>query len=473
MDRQFKSKFLRGSAFSVTGTLLMIVCHFVSLKVLAEYMPLEDFGIFALLMVINHGFEVVSGLGFSLTLVKNMSGDVDSQHQQQVVTVVVLARSIQLVLLSVLVIALGQWILPRFFGATIAEFIVFLPAMFCLGSFRELLFRVLQGRQRFRWHATIKVLSAVTRLSAILLLNHFGRLGVGELVWVEIITSAATVIMLLLSTSVASLLRFATVRLVALKRLLGFSAPLYANDLFTYFYEGVTVLLLGALLAPSSVALYAIATKIPDALGRVLQSLLVVYFPSMSELMGSGRRDEGQRLMNLALVLISVGLSLIALITFFFKEEIVLILFSEQYIKAAPVLALLMLSFILSCMARLMGSTAVAAGHSSVPVRINVITSVINALACLVLIPRWGVLGAVSCQIAVNATAQYLYWYYLNRARLVIQVRDIATPIVLGLVLVALYELSGREHLTVRAALIVLYSGLCWLLIPGVRRCSE
>lgn len=473
MHRHFKTKFIRGSTFSMAGTLLMLVFHFLTLKVLAEHMALEDFGIFSLLMVFSQGFVIVSGLGMGLTLVKNISGDVDVQQQQQVVSSIVLARAILLALIGGLVCTVGHVVLPRLFGTAIVEFIILLPVMFCLATFRETLFNVLQGRQQFHWYAIIKSLSAATRLSAVLFLAHFERLGVHELVWVEIIASSVTVCMLLVVSRAMSLLRLSTVRRDTIRRLFRFSAPLYANDLFKYGYDGITVLLLGALLAPSSVALFTVAGRIPEALTRVLNSLLVVYFPSMSELMGSGRGAAGERLMNLVLVLISASLSLAALLTYFFKEEIVLTLFSDQYIQAAPVLAFMMLSLILSCTGRLLGSTSVASGNPSIPLRINMITSAINAVACLVLIPMWGVFGAVSAQFAASATAQLLYWYQLKNARLVIRAGEVLKPLALGLAIVTLYETSGWDHPLVRLALIALYCVLCWFLVPTVRRCCE
>ena len=473
MERRFKAKLLRGSAVTAAGTVLMLVVHFVSLKVLAKWVPLEEFGIFSLLIVINQACQVVSGLGLHLTLVKNLSAAVDHQRKQQVVTIVFLARTVQLVLISLFVVALGQITLPRLFGQEIKEFILFLPVMFCLGSFRDLLFAFLEGRQRYQWHATLKVVSAVTRLAAILVLNHFRLLGVLELVWVEIITSSVIVTTLLLSSSVASFLNIGTIDRGAIRPVLGFSAPLYANDIFTFLYEGVSVLLLGALLTPNAVALYTIANKVPDALRRMLISMLVVYFPSMSELLGTGRREDGQRLMNLTLVLISAALTLVELATFFFRNEIILLLFSEQYLQAAPILALFMLSFVLSCIARLMDATAVAAGHASVPFRINFVTSVANALACLLMIPIWGVMGAVGARVVANGIAPFLYAYSLRQAKLSIHAREIATPLVMGLGLVAVYVWLANENLLTRGTLLIIYSGSCWLLIPAVRRCVE
>jgi O-antigen/teichoic acid export membrane protein len=315
------------------------------------------------------------------------------------------------------------------------------------------------------------VLSAVTRLSAILLLVHFERLGVQELIWVEIVTTATTVTVLLLLTRDLSLPRFATVRFGNVKRLLRFSAPLFANDVFTYFYNGMTLLLLGALLSPSSVAMFAVASKIPDAMERLFLSMSVVYFPSMSQLMASGRREEGRQLMNLILVLITTGLSFVALATYFFQQEILLILFSEQYIEAAPLLALLMLSFLLTCTGQLMGFTSVADGHASVPLRVNVIKSVISFFACLYLIPLWGALGAVAGQLLANSVTQVVYWQLLNRMELMIQVRDIAKPLLLGFGIMALYELSGSDYRLFRILLLGVFIVLCWFLVPGIRRC--
>jgi O-antigen/teichoic acid export membrane protein len=191
----------------------------------------------------------------------------------------------------------------------------------------------------------------------------------------------------------------------------------------------------------------------------------------MSQLMASGRREEGRRLMNLVLVLISTGLSFVALATYFFQKEILLILFSEQYLEAAPLLALLMLSFLLTSTGQLMGFTSVADGHASVPLKVNVIKSVISFFACLYLIPLWGALGAVAAQLLANSVTQVVYWQLLNRTQLMIKVRDIAKPLLLGFGILALYEILGADYRLFRILLLGVFIVLCWFLVPGIRRC--
>ncbi|TWT93635.1 oligosaccharide flippase family protein [Neorhodopirellula pilleata] len=471
MNGEFKSKLLRGSTFSMAGTVLMLAVHFLSMKILAERMPVEEFGLFVIVQVISQGLVVVSGMGMALTLVKNISGDADRSQQDEIVTSVVLVRSLLLVLLTILVASVGGPVLAYLFGADLAEFVLFLPAMFGLAIFRETLFNILQGRQQFHWYAGTKVLSALTRLWAIIWLSHIGRLEVHELVWVEIITSAITVMLLICVSRFTSFFRIRTLRRLTLKQVIGFSVPLFLDDLFSYAYECVAVLLLGALMAPSSVALYAIAMKLPEAATRVLMSLVVVFFPSMSELMDAGRHDEGKRLMNLSLVAFSVGLSFIAITTFFFKEEVILVLFSEQYLVAATALALLMLNFVVTCLNRLMSSTAVAAGQSTVPLRVNVTISVVNVIACLALVPKLGIVGAALAQIVGNSSGQVLYLYLLKKIHLPVDAIEVGKPIGFGLLTVILYELVGYDEYWMRVSAIILYVVVCLVFVPHLARC--
>ena len=48
--------------------------------------------------------------------------------------------------------------------------------------------------------------------------------------------------------------------------------------------ERVNYFIIGAYLNPSSIANYDVATKVPDALKKIFQSFIIVYFPSLAKL---------------------------------------------------------------------------------------------------------------------------------------------------------------------------------------------
>jgi len=94
----------------------------------------------------------------------------------------------------------------------------------------------------------------------------------------------------------------------------------------------------------------------------------------------------------------------------------------------------------------------------------------LNVLACVCLIPWFGLLGAVSAQITANAVGQLVYWQQLHSFKLTVNVREVVKPILLGLAIATIYQLANWQHPAIRIALIVLYAMLCWIASPSARR---
>ena len=204
-DKNFISKFLKGSAFTTLGTVVSVVFHFISIKVLAEYMPVESFGIYSLVIIVSHGFQILGGLGLNLGLVRNLSGE-DPDEKKEVVSAVFLARFGQLVVLSIVVLTTGHLFLPALFDESITAYIHYVPIIFFLASFRELLFYLLQGVQLFNRYAVINILSAGIRLGSILLFTFLSELTIERMIFVEIITYGISVIMLVVYSPFKSFL---------------------------------------------------------------------------------------------------------------------------------------------------------------------------------------------------------------------------------------------------------------------------
>lgn len=467
-DKNFISKFLRGSAFTSLGTVVSIIFHFLSIKVLAEYMEVEAFGIYSVVIIISHGFQILGGLGLNLGLVRNLSGE-DEQEKKEVVSAILIARFGQLIILSVVVLATGHLFLPALFDETITQYIPYVPLIFFLASFRELLFYLLQGVQLFNRYALINIFSAGIRLASIVLFSILGELTIEVMIFVEIITYGVSVVLLVIYSPVLSFLTHQITRATASK-LFKFCSPLYANDILTYIYNRVSVLLIASLLTPVSVAKYEMASKIPEGFGRLFSSLIAVYFPNISELLLAGKHEEAGKFMNQGLIVASAGLSIVTLVAFLFRNEIVLLVASEQYLDASLALALLTLNFSINAIARVMGYTVVAAGHSSVPVRINFVGSILNVIGCLILIPRFGFIGAIYSLIGMSTIAQLLNFYFLNRASIKPDLWGFSKSLLLLITIVFCYSLTGLDTYLFRVGAVVLQLGLLWLMIPEVKK---
>ena len=468
-NKNFISKFLKGSAFTTLGTVVSVVFHFISIKVLAqpEYMPVEAFGIYSLVVIVSHGFQILGGLGLNLGLVRNLSGE-DEQEKKEVVSAVFLARFGQLVILSIVVLTTGHLFLPALFDESIAAYISYVPVIFFLASFRELLFYLLQGVQLFNRYALINILSAGIRLGSILLFTFLSELTIERMIFVEIITYGISVIMLVIYSPFKSFLTH-QISGHTFKKLFKFCSPLYANDILTYIYNKVSVLLIASLLNPVSVAKFEMASKIPEGFGRLFSSLMAVYFPNISELLLAGKHDEASKFMNKGLIIASAGLAFVTLVTFLFRNEIVLLVASDQYLDASFALALLMLNFSINAISRVMGYTVVAAGHSSVPVRINFIGSILNITGCFVLIPQFGFVGAIYSLTGTSIVSQLLNFYFLRRASVMPALWGFSKSLLLLVAIAIGYTLLGDDSYLIRGLILVTMIGLLWVIVPEVK----
>lgn len=466
MDNKFINKFLKGSAFSSIGTLVTIIVHFLSIKVLA-FIPQEDFGTYTYIVVISHGFQILSGLGLNLTLVKHLTDKIELLDRK-VISAIFAARSLQIIFLGIVVYAAGHLFLPRLTDESITPFIIFIPLIFGLASVRDLMFHLLQGLQRFNQYAYINVFSAVVRLCTILFFAYIEQLTIANLIWVEVITYGVSLLVLLI---VAPLSKMFTIHFdkEAFRKIFGFGLPLYANDLLTYVYNRINVLLVGGFLTPVAVALYDMAGKIPDGFNRLFTSLIVVYFPSVSELLNDGRKEEAAKFMNRGLVLGSAALSFVALMVFLFRDEVILIVASEQYLEASLALALLMINFNLNSIARMMGYSIVAAGFTTVPVKINLVSSIANITGCLIMIPKFGYIGAIYSLLIMSVISQIMNYYFLRKAELKPAALGFTKPTLFLAILIGAYFFVGNDMYLVRGLVLVLYAGLCWFLIPEVK----
>jgi O-antigen/teichoic acid export membrane protein len=231
--------------------------------------------------------------------------------------------------------------------------------------------------------------------------------------------------------------------------------------------------MIGALLNPVSVAVYEVALKIPDGFMRIFNSFIVVYFPGISNLFAKGNRDDAHRMMNSSLVLLSTGISFLVLVAFLFANEIVLVLFSKEYLEVSLAFALLMLNFYIRAISNILGYSLVSAGYSSAPVKANIVASTVNIIGSLVLIRIFGYIGAVYSLLLMNITSQIIYELILRRVRLAPHLLEYLKPVLLLAVAMGIYWLFGTDSILLKLLLVGSYIAGSWLLIEEIKGFSH
>lgn len=467
MDKRFLTNFLKGSASASLGSGVTVLFHFLSIMIMTRGIPKDDFGLYILILATMHCFVIFGGMGLDLTLVRMISSE--NKDEKQTVLIPVLAlRAAQLFIVCIIFFVIGSMFLPHF-DARIKEYLVYIPAMFCLASFRELFFYLLQGMKLFKQYAGVQVASAVIKCATILTLLLLDSLSLSSLLLVEIIMLVSSLAIQIYVIPFKSLEQVWP-SVEAYRKVLRFSFPLYLNNILTFVYDRMNVFLIGGFLNPASIAIYSVSGKIPEGFFRLFKSFIVVYFPNLSSLFSKGRRREAQDVMNQSLILFSIAILFFVMASFLFRDEIITLIFSSEYLDASFAFSLMMLGLYLRVISNIMGYSLVSAGHPSTPVKVNSVSSIINLLASLAMIPAFGFIGAVYSLLIMNIISQVSYSLYLMKFGIAVRSWGYLKPAAFMFLLVSLQILFGLDGLISKSVLLLGYLVICWVYIKEFQR---
>ena len=164
------------------------------------------------------------------------------------------------------------------------------------------------------------------------------------------------------------------------------------------------ILLLGAILGPEAAGIYKVATRGADL---VMYSLIVINFPLspiIARLHAAGDRDRLRRAITLstrvaALVALPVATGLV------FVGDRFLALFGEGFQQGRSALAILSISQLVNAATGPVGWIMITAGYETRTAIAVTVGAVTNIALNLMLIPRYGILGA-----AVATTTSMMLW---------------------------------------------------------------
>jgi len=411
---------------------------------------------------------MLSGLGLDLTLVKFVSSKGRDEETTNIFIPILVLRTVQLVLVSSIFYLVSDLILPLF-DERIKQFVFFIIILFSLGTFRDLFFYLLQGLNLFRKYALAQVLSALTKFLLILLFTKTYILTVEMLIFIEIFCYSLTILVLVIFMPFSEIRHFELNR-ETLRKILYFGIPLYLNDILTVINNRINTFIIAAFLNTASIANFEVAKKIPEAFERIFQSFIVVYFPKLSELFSLKKNDDAQKLMNQSLSFFSVGILFLVTFVFLFQQEIMNLVFSEEYLIAALAFALLMVNFFLRTISNIMGYSLVSAGYSSAPVKINSVTSIISILGGLIMVPAFGFIGAVYAILIMNSVSLIISQIFLFKYHIRPEVINFLKPFFTFAFLILVYYLIGSQNIFIRILLLIFYFTICLLFIKDFRK---
>lgn len=448
--------FFQGVTYTSAGTALNIIFLLLETMVAVRVLDTESYGIYALLVIGVNFLVMLTDFGTTSSATQLIASS-DPSRQAILTSSAVIFRFGVVVLVSAIALLVPGVMFLLDPSLALLNYAIYIPVMLIMVGLDESLYGILQGYKAFQHMAIANGLRTVLRLGFSLVFLLIFQLGVTGLIYSWILSFGVAVVYQIL---VLPHPRRLSPNWHVLGEMLRFGFPLQLNR-FLWFVSGrADILLLGAFMGPSAVALFEVGGRIPNALVRLTQSYSAVYFPTMTELLSKGDTRRAHQLLNRSLVLVSFFMALAALISVVFGQEIIRLLFSAKYETSSMVFSLLMIGLQMNVLVTLMGYTLTSAGYPGRSLAANAIRETLIVAAALILIPIWGLIGPAFGKLFAYYVANPISIWMLQRSR----IRVVAAPYIKQTVLLwigaILFWLLQPQGFLIRMMLIVIFIAL-------------
>jgi O-antigen/teichoic acid export membrane protein len=205
-----------------------------------------------------------------------------------------------------------------------------------------------------------------------------------------------------------------------------FSLLKFANNVSTNTVMQIDKVLVGALLSLGAVGYYFVPLQLAQRLTTVVGAVAVAFLPAASALHGRGDRE---RLVELYLrstkVVALLGLPLASLLVIFAHPILQFWIDAHFADKGALTLQVLAVGYGINIFSTIPAITSDSLGRPGVTASFSVVSACLNVCLSLLLIPRFGIVGA-ALAIAINSAALVPYFmWYVHRHVLELPIRTV------------------------------------------------
>jgi O-antigen/teichoic acid export membrane protein len=401
---QATKKHLRGSTLLLTGRVISMVANFVIQVLIVRYLSKSDYGAFAYALSLVSLGSSLTVFGFDKTVTRFIPVYQERGEYQKVFGSLIMMVGCVFslgVLLVLIVFGLRGWIAESLVSDPLAVKLLLLLAFFTpIQAMDSLLVGMLAIFSKpnsifFRRY----VLSPSLRLAVVLLLivlrSNVYFLSIG-FVLAEAFGLAVYYGILMHDLRKQDIWKHFSLQSITfpIKEVFSFSIPIFISSFVFILRTHLVVVLLEYLRSTLDVAAYRAVQPVADSNTNVIQSFALLFMPTMARLVT--RQDE-QAIDDLywqSAVWITVITFPIFLLTFSLAQPLTLFLFGERYAGSGWIMAVLAVGYYFNAALGFNADTLRIYGRLRYTVIIDFVSLFIGVALNLILIPRYGAVGA-------------------------------------------------------------------------------
>lgn len=419
--RNVSRKPIRGSTLLMAGRGVLLLGNLLIQVMIVRYLSKANYGAWAYALSVVTFLQGVAALGLDKAITRFVSIYHEKKEYEKLFGTILLSLVIVALASAVMIGALYAW--PGLIAQLIRDqpqpialllVLIFLVPVDTLDNLLVGLFASF-GKSRAIFLRRF-VLGPALRLLAVLVLVASGS-GVNFLAFGYVAASALGVLIngwmtLRLFRKQGLLEHFHLSGIsVPVREILSFTLPLFSTELLTVFLQTFGILILGYFHSLDEVALFRVAVPMAAVNLTVMRSFAYLYTPAASRLFAKNDYEGINDLYWSTAIWMAVLTFPVFAFTFSAAPALVSLLYGKQYEQAGLYLALMSLGQYTNVALGFNGLTLKILNKVRYMVVINLLAGLANILACLLLIPPFGALGAAiataSALIAHNILKQW------------------------------------------------------------------
>jgi O-antigen/teichoic acid export membrane protein len=179
------------------------------------------------------------------------------------------------------------------------------------------------------------------------------------------------------------------------KRLVSFGSQVFVADALGLILLYTDIILIGYFLATEDVGYYSVAVSLSTFFLLVPQAIQRITFPATSGYWSQNNRQALSNMIDKSMKYAACLLLPLGLGVGFFARDIITGVFGQEFIHAAWPLCVLLIARVITGSTNVpIGLSFSGVGRPDIPLKLAVITAGANVGLNILLIPRWGILGA-------------------------------------------------------------------------------
>jgi O-antigen/teichoic acid export membrane protein len=199
------------------------------------------------------------------------------------------------------------------------------------------------------------------------------------------------------------------------RQLLSFSAPLIVSSAMALIFADMDMFMIGIFRNTAEVGVYNVVYPLAQLLLVALSGFKFLFMPVLSELHSQGEQNRMKRTYEVVTKWIALATFPLFIVTILFPVTLISITFGVKYASGAVALAVLATGFFSHVLAGFNGATLTSIGRTRQIMYANTATAAINIILNLMLIPRYGVLGAAIATAVAYLTLNVILSYQLHK----------------------------------------------------------